>query len=172
MRSSVMQSYTGKLIDLANFTPEDVRLPDIAHALSQINRYTGHTIRPLSVAEHSVTVSMLCPEEHALWGLMHDASEAYLGDVSRPLKSLLPDYRLLEQGVQRIIAQAFRLPWPIPPDVHHADVRALLAEKAVLLSVNHDWGFDGYEPSPYPVHCLSPAEAKAAFEKRYKELVR
>lgn len=170
MRKSVMQSYTGKLIDLANFTPEDVRLPDIAHALSQINRYTGHTIRPYSVAEHCVTVSRLCQPEHALWGLMHDASEAYLGDVSRPLKSLLPDYRVLEQGVQRIIAQAFHLPWPIPQDVHHCDVRALLAEKAALLTVDHDWGFAGFDPSPYPIQCLSPAEAKAAFESRFKEL--
>jgi hypothetical protein len=164
-----MQTYTGKLVDLSNFTPEDVRLPDISHALSQINRFTGHTTHPLSVAEHSVMVSKLCPPEHALWGLLHDASEAYLGDVASPLKAMLPDYRAIEQRVQQVIARAFRLPWPMPDAVHEADRRALMAEKHALMSVDHDWGIDA-APVNMPVTCCTPMVAKKLFEARFKEV--
>jgi hypothetical protein len=85
MNATTMQTYTGKLIDLANFSEEDVRLPDISHALSLISRFTGHSKCPYSVAQHSVMVSRLTLPENALWGLLHDASEAYLGDVATPL---------------------------------------------------------------------------------------
>jgi len=169
MRNTVMQTYTGKLVDLSEFTTDDVRLPDIAHALSQINRFTGHTTYPISVAEHSVMVSRLVPPEHALWGLLHDASEAYLGDVARPLKVLLPDYRALEQHIQQVIAKVFRLPWPMPAAVHEADLRALMAEKHALMSVDHEWGITA-APVTMPIRCCVPAGAKQMFETRYREI--
>lgn len=170
MNGTTMQTYTGKLIDLQKFTVDDVRLPDIAHALACINRYTGHTKVPYSVAQHSVMVSRLCGDEHALWGLMHDASEAYLGDVARPLKVMLPQYVTLEHSVQRAIAQAFGLSWPIPPAVKVADNRALIAEKRVLMTVEHDWGIEA-EPVSAPIVPLPWLEAKVLFESRFKELV-
>jgi len=136
MNRTTMQTYTGALIDLQSFSPDDVRLPDIAHALSLINRYTGHTLLPYSVAQHSVVVSQICLPENALWGLLHDASEAYLGDVASPLKHMLPQYKTLEQHVQRQIAKRFELAWPMPDDVHKADLRALMAEKDWLMAVS------------------------------------
>lgn len=168
---TMMQTFTGRVIDLADFTEEDVRLPDISHALSLINRFTGHTKTPYSVAQHCVMVSRIVPPQHAMWGLLHDASEAYLGDVASPLKALLPEYRELESHVQRTIARKFGLCWPIPKDVKDADVRALLAEKRDLLTVDHDWGFD-MEPMAGPVLPYGWQEAKKLFEERYKEIAR
>lgn len=171
MSPSTMQTYTGKLIDLSNFSEEDVRLPDISHALSLINRFTGHSKVPYSVAQHSVMVSKLTEPENALWGLLHDASEAYLGDVATPLKNILPGYRALEEHVQRTIAKVFRLQWPMPSDVKDADVRALMAEKRDLIGGDHDWGID-VEPMCGPVNPYPWNQAKQLFEKRFLELVR
>ncbi|NBV87921.1 MAG: metal-dependent phosphohydrolase [Betaproteobacteria bacterium] len=170
MNKTTMQTFTGALVDLAAFTSDHVRLPDIAHALSLVNRFTGHTVVPYTVAQHSVVVSRLCPPEHALWGLLHDASEAYLGDVARPLKHLLREYRELEAHVQREIARRFGLQWPMPECVHEADMRALLAEKEWLLSVQHDWGMQA-APIASPQVAWSWQESKEAFTKRAKELL-
>lgn len=170
MNTSTMQTYTGKLIDLSNFNEADVRLADISHALSIINRFTGHSKVPYSVAQHSVMVSRLTLPENALWGLLHDASEAYLGDVATPLKTLLPGYRELEEHVQRTIGRVFGLKWPMPPDVKEADLRALMAEKRDLIPCDHDWGID-IEPSCGPVNPYCWQQAKQMFEARFKELV-
>lgn len=170
MGPHTMQTYTGRLIDLSRFSDEDVRLPDIAHALSVINRFTGHSKVPYSVAQHSVMVSRLTPDEHALCGLLHDASEAYLGDVATPLKNMLPGYRELEEHVQRTIARVFRTPWPMPPEVKEADLRALMAEKRDLVSCAHDWGID-VDPQCGPVNPCSWDQAKKLFENRFRELV-
>ena len=148
-----------------------MRLPDIAHALSILTRFTGHSKCPYSVAQHSVMVSRLTPSEHALWGLMHDASEAYLGDVSTPLKNVLPGYRELEEHVQRTIARVFGLAWPMPSSVKDADLRALMAEKRDLIPCAHDWGID-VEPACGPVNPYCWTQAQDLFESRYKELVR
>jgi hypothetical protein len=170
MNRTTMQTFTGKLVDLAMFNEDHVRLPDIAHALSIINRFTGHAKCPYSVAQHSVMVSRLTLPENALWGLLHDASEAYLGDVATPLKRMLPGYMELEERVQRTIAQVFHLQWPMPDDVHAADRRALMAEKRDLLTCDHDWGID-VEPCCGPVNPYNWEQAKKLFEDRYKELV-
>lgn len=165
-----IQTFTGKVIDLGLVTEEDIDILDIAHALSLINRYTGHTIAPYSVAQHSVHVSRLVADEHALWGLLHDASEAYLGDVSRPLKSMLPDYKRLEEMVQRAIADRFALQWPIPAEVKAADNVALMAEKRDLMAWNRgDWGIDEMA-APDRIVCLPWQEAQEQFFKRCEEV--
>lgn len=169
MNATTMQTYTGKLVDLANFNEEDVRLPDIAHALALINRFTGHTVSPYTVAQHSVVVSQLVDARDAMHALLHDASEAYLGDVSTPLKTLLPDYVELENHVQRTILRKFGLKWPIPPAVKVADKRALLNEKSKLMSVHHDWGISA-EPICASIVLRGWREAEELFSKRYKEL--
>lgn len=169
MNSTTMQTFTGKLVDLSSFSESDVRLPDIAHSLSLVNRFTGHTTQPYSVAQHSVLVSKLVSREDALWGLMHDASEAYLGDVARPLKVMLPQYVELERHVQQVIAKVFGLRWPIPQAVKEADSRALIFEKDALMTVQHDWGIDA-EPIG---GCLTPRswkDAKELFEARFLEV--
>ena len=168
--TTMMQTFTGKVIDLSDFTVDDVRLPDISHALSIINRFTGHTKCPYSVAQHSVMVSKICDPRYAVWGLLHDASEAYLGDVATPLKNMLPEYRDLEEHIQRTIASKFGLVWPMPSEVKEADLRALMAEKRDLLTVDHDWGID-VEPMAGPILPYCWQQAKQLFEDRYKELM-
>lgn len=172
MNVHCMQTYSGKVVDLSRFSEDDIHIEDIAHALSQIVRFTGHITKPYTVAQHSVLVSTLCPKEHALWGLLHDASEAYLGDVSTPLKSLLPQYREIEGRVQREIAGRFGLCWPMPPEVKEADRAALIAEKRALFSHQVPWPGES-DPGERAVvrGVLDPFAAKCVFQTMLEELM-
>ncbi len=169
MNPHCMQTFTGKVVDLSRFSEDDVCVEDIAHALSHIVRFTGHAKEPYTVAQHSVMVSMLSGE-HALSGLLHDATEAYLGDVSSPLKTLLPDYREIEERAQKVIAGAFGLPYPLPAAVKVADKQALLIEKRDLLPVDIDWGVGKAEGPASITRVLPHAEAKQEFLALYREL--
>ena len=97
---------SGILVDLANPDPAAISLHDVAYHLAGINRWTGAS--RITVAEHSIEVARRCPSDRAAWGLLHDASEAYLGDVSHHLKRLIgPTYRALETAWDRAIATRF-----------------------------------------------------------------
>jgi hypothetical protein len=103
-----MITFTGQTIDPTGVTEGQICIEDIAHALALINRLGGHTQIPISVAQHSVFVSTLCSRRESLCGLLHDASEAYLGDVVSPLKysPRMRDYLSLEETLQtRIFAK-------------------------------------------------------------------
>lgn len=115
--------------------PQDIHIEDIATALSHICRYGGHVPQFYSVAQHSVLVSMMCEEkadvEAGLWGLLHDAAEAYLGDLIWPLKqipALGEAFLGIERPLLRMIIERFGLTWPAPEIVKSADLRVLLAE--------------------------------------------
>lgn len=144
----------------------------IAHALSLVNRFAGHTRVPYSVAEHSVRVSYECDPEHALIGLLHDATEAYLADVVRPAKALLPDYQALEQRLWHKIARVQGIDQRIPDSVHRADAVLCATEARDLIHPTawQDWGL------PYPpltsriVPCDEWWEARYWFLCRYLEL--
>jgi hypothetical protein len=141
---------------------EDVRLGDIAHALSQIGRFTGHTSEFYSVAQHCVLVSYLCPSEYALWGLLHDAAEAYIGDVSSPLKSLLPDYREIEHRVEQCVWGVFGLTGTLPPAVKAADVKAYELERdALMLGIGMERAVN---------FAMPPLLARYAFKRRFYQL--
>ena len=120
----------------------DVCIEDIAHALANQCRFSGHVREFFSVAQHSLLVSKLCPPGDALWGLLHDASEAYLVDLPRPIKhcSELGDFfRTAEGRVMRAVCDAFGLPHAEPPSVKRADNALLLAEKRDLMPGTQDW---------------------------------
>ena len=113
--------------------PNEIYLRDIAWSLAQINRFNGHAKFPYSVGLHSILVSRIVPAKYALCGLMHDATEAYLGDVASPLKRELPAYKTLEFECWRRIASKFKLPEIMPDEVHRADKQALALERRILV---------------------------------------
>lgn len=173
MSPHCMQTNSGRLVDLASLSEEDIDIEDIAHALAHIVRFTGHANKPYSVAQHCMLVADLCPPEHRLWGLLHDASEAYLGDVSTPLKSLLPDYREIEERTQKIVAGRFDLPWPMPPEVKDADREALMIEKTDLFDKFLPWPGDFPPRSSRAIkHVLNPESAKWLFVEMFREMIR
>lgn len=132
---SAIRTYTGQLFDFVNPEASPISIEDIAHALSLLCRFAGHCKEFYSVAEHSYRVSYVCPEEHALWGLMHDASEAYCVDVPRPLKHManMEHYRAHEKRVQRAICGWFNMVPVEPPEVKAADMVLLVTEQRDLL---------------------------------------
>jgi len=144
----------------------------IAHALAMTNRFGGHTNVPYSVAQHSFIVSRHCAPEDALWGLLHDASEAYLNDIVRPAKQTLPDYKWLERRVMDKVCDLYRLPWDMPASVEEADLRMCATEARDLLPGDtwRQWGLP--EPYEFRVYPLDWRTAKLVFLKRYKQLTR
>ena len=104
---SIIQTHTGKFLDLLNPTPDMIDMEDIAHALAHLCRFTGHTQRFYSVAEHCVRMVQWGLPGPAALRLMHDATEAYIGDVSTPLKTLLPNYGVIELDIRNAIAERF-----------------------------------------------------------------
>lgn len=153
----------------------EINILAIAHALSHLCRFTGHCRDLYSVAQHSVMVSHLVPAEHALAGLLHDAAEAYLGDVSAPLKSLLPDYQAIEREVQGAVLQHFGLAAELPSCVKKADRVMLATEYRDLMSHAHHgevWdSLVGVEPLHATLKPVEPVVARRQFLQRFSELV-
>lgn len=169
-----MQTHTGRAYFLAEPRASDIDILDIAHALSNICRYGGHTPFFYSVAEHSVLVSCEVPREHALSALLHDAPEAYVGDIPRPLKRLLGDaYARLEERAWHAVADRFGLPHDMDRSIKHADNAVLLAERDQLMREPPiPWGewTRQYEPAKCQVRCLAPRDARSWFLSRFHDL--
>lgn len=166
-----MQTFSGGKFYPLNPRAEDIILDDIARALSRICRFAGHTEQFYSVAQHSVYVSAMVPLEHAMCALMHDATEAYLVDVPRPLKKALPGYTVIEDNVWRVIAERFGLPEQIPDCVKEADNRVLMAEKNQLLKPGEEWGF-AEKPAPIQIQRMTDDQAYLFFLRRFQFIAR
>lgn len=138
---TAIQTFTGVFFDPISPDPKLIRIEDIAHALSLQCRFSGHTSRHYSVAEHSLRVAWLCPEELRLEGLLHDASEAYLVDLPSPMKrsAYLQGYRDLEANVELAIAGKFNLRYTWIEPIKHADNLMLWAEAEALTRGTEHW---------------------------------
>ena len=133
-----IQTYSGRAFDPFDPDPAAICIEDIAHALANVCRFTGHTKQFYSVAQHSVEVATRLPPELQAAALLHDASEAYLTDLPRPIKQR-PEfkfYREAEERLQRVIYQRFGLRPSLEDGsrIKHMDGRVLLLEKQRLLN--------------------------------------
>ena len=171
---------TGRPFSPIGARPTQIHIEDIAHHLANLCRFTGAVREFYSVAQHSVHVSQYVPATDALWGLLHDATEAYIGDMNRPLKhcGLMFEYRSIEADLADTIAERFGLPFGQPTSVTEADNRMLMTEKRDLMpEASPEWAglgvhWPAFEPYQFRIIPWTPAMAKQAFLQRYAELTR
>jgi hypothetical protein len=122
--------HSGRIVDLEAPSPGDVSLGDIAHHLARVGRFTGAGDSFLSVAQHCILVSAICPPDLAPWALLHDASEAYIGDQSSPLKALLRKHTTALDNVEERWHHAISERFGVPRlDVKWWDIQAMLTER-------------------------------------------
>lgn len=153
-----IRTYTGKYISPIDILPEQVDLIDIAHALSMQCRFGGHTKEFFSVAQHCVFVSRRFADKKLnLAGLLHDAAEAYIIDLPKPIKELLPDYNKMEERVMWAVAEHFGLSKSHFDAVKHADKEALEYEWENIVVTN-----------TFAFRCWSPDEAFNDFINQFK----
>jgi hypothetical protein len=171
LRGDWMQTHSGRRFYPLDPRPEEIDAEDIAHALSLLCRYGGHVDRFYSVAEHCVLMSEAVAPEHALAALLHDATEAYVCDVPRPLKRVLTGYRDIEDRVWYAIAVHFSIDLVLPSEVHEADNRILINERTALMRRSERWGVDDtHLPLPVEVTGWAPADAEDRYLTRLEEL--
>src|SRR5262245_42067765 len=150
--SNWTQTFTGRKFPFLNPTVDDVDPLDIAHALSMLCRFGGHTHQFYSVAEHCVLLSRAIPERYAVEALLHDAAEAYLVDIPRPVKRQLYGYKEMEDRVLKVIFDRFEVdPYSeddiVSPLVKDWDSRILLTERRALMpNTVHPWSEEYLEP--------------------------
>jgi len=169
--------HSTKLFDFANPEEHEYTIVEIAHSLGHLCRFVGFCSQFYSVAEHSILVSRAVPQEglFPLWGLLHDAHEAYIGDLSSPLKVFLQSKKLceLEVRIQAAIYTGLDISRPDYSEkriIKKADKKSLVTEFQTLLpwSTVFDDGETGLEDGLL-VECLPPMAAAAHFVKRYRE---
>lgn len=186
---SFVATHRGRAFDLLTPSARAVDLDEIATALAQLCRWNGHTLVFYSVAEHSCRVADALPAPLAPYGLLHDAHEAYIGDLSSPLKRALvaatgdPEHApiiagalaRLRDGIDEAIYAAAGLRWPLtPPDMarlHAADLALLATEKRDLMAPCERAWDPGADPLPSPIRPWSPAKAREEFRRRIGRLV-
>jgi hypothetical protein len=161
-------TYTGRVIDPLRPDPDQIVIEDIAHALSNMARFTGHTRVFYSVADHSIRCTAIVSQENSLTALMHDASEAYLTDIASPVKrdpDFGPFYRSAEARLERVIAARFGLKYPYPKEVHDADDILFRTEQRDLMP---DALRGQGRMLPAEIIPLTPKQAKRAFLRTFE----
>ena len=185
MIETYVETRSGRRVSVDNPQPDQFDIKDIAYALSNTCRFNGHCSGFYSVAEHSVVVALRLPRELQLAGLLHDATEAYLGDIPSPIKQFLPDYKKLEGRFEAAIAEKFATPErSVVPrctakeyaQIKLADHDALYTEAHFLIpSQGKDWTFF-QGPVKFKVNyklkpvCLPPSEAFKLFMGMFYDL--
>jgi uncharacterized protein len=177
-RRSFLRTFTGRNVFPLELRVTDIHIEDIAQALSNLCRYNGHPIKFYSVAQHSVLVSQYLMNRYGqrhigLSGLLHDAPEAYIGDMPTPLKRLLPGFVEAEDRIQTVVQEYFNLLYPLDcPEIKDADMKLLATEARDLMGNPKDWSsLKGLEPLQEQIICWPPETARTAFLKQYYALI-
>lgn len=162
---------SGKWFDLLDPWNSEFSICDIAQGLANICRYSGQCRHFYSVAEHSIHVSDTV-DMFKLEALLHDAAEAFLGDITRPLKLLLPQYKEIEASVEAAIYARFGLDSASKPAVKQADLQVLAAEQSQVMPAGTDYwaAGSGIQKADIRVEFMSPVVARDRFMARYCEL--
>lgn len=171
MRPEILTA-SGKYFNFLEPKLKDINIEDISLGLSNTCRFGGQCKRFYSVAEHCVLMSNIVPKELAYFALMHDAAEAYIGDIPKPLKQLLPDFAKIEKTVEEAIAKKFFLPFKMPPSIKKADMQMLKIEQDQVMKNDDEWitakDANGINLT---IRFWNPTTANDAFLSRYKELL-
>lgn len=174
-RGDWVQTASGKAVYPLEPDPSSITIEDIGHSLSLQCRFMGHTRVFYSIASHCCWVSHLVDirgPQAALWGLLHDASEAYLVDLPRPLKKLpeFVQYREIEANLMRVICEKFGLDPVEPESVRQADLIALATEARDLMAAPPKAWNPMPPPWPFAIVPVPPEEAERQFLQRFLEL--
>ncbi|RWO20743.1 MAG: hypothetical protein EOS09_26300 [Mesorhizobium sp.] len=164
-----MQTYSGFQFWPLDPRAEEIHIVDIAHALSMQCRYAGHCRRFYSVAEHSVHLARFVSPKNAMWALLHDASEAYLVDVPRPVKPDLTNYKYLETKVMAEVCKRFGLSPEMPAEVHEVDGAIIGDERSNMAPCVAPWYSTG-GPLGIRLAYWTPEQAEAEFLATYEML--
>lgn len=171
IRGGSIVLYSGAYFDFTAPNGDLVFIHDIARGLANTCRFGGQSERFYSVAEHSVLASQHVPNKWAYEALMHDAAEALIGDIPKPLKQLLPDFMNIERQVEEVVADRFGFSPHTPDTVKLIDIQMLAAEQTQVMGNDDSWAFThGLQAAPVTIEFWSPTEAYERFLRRYFEL--
>ena len=173
-----IEIYGGGRFDWDNIQKNKANINVIAHSLSRQNRYAGHCkVEDFTVAEHSVLMADAIMRDTgdpvlAFEALLHDATEAYVCDIPRPMKAILPKYQELEAEVQKIISRDFNIPLVMTPIIKEYDSRIVKDERAVVMCASDNvWAIDKLKSLDVKIECMRPDKAKAEFLEAYSYLL-
>lgn len=173
MSADWINTFTGRKFYPLDPRVEDIHIEDIAHALSLQCRFTGHVQYFYSVAQHSVHVAEHVSAKDRLWALLHDAPEAYLIDLARPVKHApaLAGYRRAEVALMKAICRRFGLSPKMPAPVKEADNRMLITEAHSLMTMHDDWLNEcPYQPYKQTVVSMLPGACEERFLSLFRRL--
>ena len=177
-RGRFITTYSGVKFFIDECNVEDVPIEDIAHSLSMQCRFNGHLKTFYSVAEHSVHICDLILEKYpiawdlALWGLLHDASEAFVPDLPRPFKVLMSGFGEFEDKAMAAIAEYYQLgSSTMPEEVKYLDTH-IVRDEAEKFMINPPTWTDAFESvlDQNWLWGLQPLQAKTLFISRFEFL--
>lgn len=164
-KNDCIRTNSGVYLNIRSPEEDMINIIDIAHSLANNSRWGGHLDFNLnmSIAQHSILCCELLSEEELevqKQGLLHDATEAYLLDMPKPIKKMLPDYQKVEKKLEKVIFSKFNIKYPKHPKVKEADVLMLKLE----------WDMLVLKKMPVTYKILNPVEAKQKFIEKYNQL--
>ena len=173
MSDYILQTSEDNYFDYLEPNADQIYIRDIAKALSKQCRFNGHCSHFYSVAQHSIHVAEIAPTELKLVALLHDAAEAYMGDIPTPLKKLLPQYKDMERKVENVILQAYGIKPDKIFDIKPYDLILLATEKRDLMpaAYGENWSMlNGIEPLNDRIRPWSADVAEKEFLNMWDEL--